>query len=169
MARGVSSWIHDNPADFIVAVMPAGWISGGGDGASMALRRSVLFVDEKAPLAALHELGHGIGLNTGWGGEQYDQHPPNGLPVDGMTAFATEGGSVYGDRFRVRHMPAKDALWYGGSTHYDIMGNTNMIWPINSTAHSFKPGLWKIWVWFRLRRWRRLRRACGPRRSNCPV
>ena len=138
MARGVSSWIHDNPADFIVAVMPAGWISGGGDGASMALRRSVLFVDEKAPLAALHELGHGIGLNTGWGGEQYDQHPPNGLPVDGMTAFATEGGSVYGDRFRVRHMPAKDALWYGGSTHYDIMGNTNMIWPINSTAHSFK-------------------------------
>ncbi|MGB9642917.1 MAG: hypothetical protein ACPL3Q_06950, partial [Candidatus Ratteibacteria bacterium] len=85
----------------------------------MSLRRGIIFVDESAPDAALHEMGHAIGLYTSK--EQYDQYPPAGLPVEGLTAFINDASSsINGFRGRILHFPRKIDTWYEEKYWYDI-------------------------------------------------
>ena len=124
--------------DFVVAVLPEGVLGEGVHGASLALRRGVIFVDENHPDAALHEMGHGIGLYTGK--EQYDQFPPAGLPVEGLTAFINEpsANSLTGFRNRFLHFPSKEHSWYEDKFWFDIMGSGNLSWPIWTTFSAFR-------------------------------
>ncbi|HOK79968.1 MAG TPA: hypothetical protein PK303_06640 [bacterium] len=123
--------------DFIVAVMPKGSMGEDVTGVNLPLRRGIIFVDESAPDAALHEMGHAIGLYTSK--EQYDQFPPAGLPVEGLTAFVNDASSsITGFRGRVLHFPRETDTWYEEKYWYDIMGSsTTSIWPIWGTLGAF--------------------------------
>jgi len=125
--------------DFVVAVLPNGVLGQGVTGANLSLRRGVVFVDENFPDAALHEMGHAIGLYTGT--EQYDQFPPTGKPVEGLTAFINEpsaGNSITGFRNRFLHFPGKEHSWYEEKFWFDIMGSGNLSWPIWTTFSAFR-------------------------------
>jgi len=139
----VGGWLSGKETakiDFVVAVLPKGAMGEGITGASLKLRRGVIFVDESAPDAALHEMGHGIGLYTGT--EQYDEYPPAGLSVEGLTAFINDESatnSINGFRNRFLHFPRKGQSWYENKYWFDIMGSsTTMIWPIESTFSEFE-------------------------------
>jgi len=139
----VGGWLSGKETakiDFVVAVLPKGTMGEGITGASLKLRRGVIFVDESAPDAALHEMGHGIGLYTGT--EQYDEYPPVGLSVEGLTAFINDESatnSINGFRNRFLHFPRKEQSWYEDKYWYDIMGSsTTMIWPIETTFSEFE-------------------------------
>lgn len=134
--------------DFIVAVMPHGSI-GGADGASMALRRGVIFVDEGKPEAVFHEMGHGIGLyNTV---EQYNwpNYPDLGMPLEDVTVFldmpSTSSVTINGffsacDAGRVCHLPGNNVYWATDNPMwYDIMGAGLLNrWPSISTVNAFR-------------------------------
>ena len=126
--------------DFVVAVLPHGVLGEGVTGANLVLRRGIIFIDENYPDAALHEMGHGIGLWTGT--EQYDYYPPAGIPIEGLTAFINEpstANSLNGFKNRFLHFPHKGQSWYEENYWYDIMGATsNLIWPTWLTFSSFK-------------------------------
>jgi len=136
----VGDWLSGRETamiDFIVAVMPKGSMGEGVSGVSLALRRGIIFVDESAPDAALHEMGHGIGLYTGT--EQYDQYPPAGLSLERMTAFLNDDRvSINGFRNRFLHFPGTIHSWYQEKYWYDIMGSsTTLIWPNWTTFSAF--------------------------------
>jgi len=134
--------------DFIVAVMPHGSI-GGADGASMALRRGVIFVDEGKPEAVFHEMGHGIGLyNTI---EQYNwpNYPDLGMPLEDVTVFmgtpSTSSSTINGffsacDAGRVCHIPGDNVYWAPDNPMwYDIMGAGLLSqWPSIDTVNAFR-------------------------------
>ncbi len=134
--------------DFIVAVMPHGSI-GGADGASMALRRGVIFVDEGKPEAVFHEMGHGIGLyNTI---EQYNRpnYPDMGMPLEDVTVFlgapSTSSTAINGffaacDAGRVCHLPGNNVYWASDNPlWYDIMGAGLLSqWPSINTVNAFR-------------------------------
>ncbi|MCM8759132.1 MAG: hypothetical protein NC906_05105, partial [Candidatus Omnitrophica bacterium] len=137
----IGDWLSGDETariDFIIAVMPKGVLGEGVTGANLALRRGIIFVDESAPDAALHEIGHGIGLYIS--PEQYDQFPPAGLPVEKLTAFINDANSrINGFRYRLLHFPGKDHPWYENRYWYDIMGSsTTLIWPIWNTLTAFR-------------------------------
>jgi len=133
LGRWLGSGQADAP-DFIVAVMPKGIFGPRVDGASFRGRRRVVFVDEGKPKAVHHELGHGIGLYTGWE-EQYDLHPPSGLPVRHFALFATESQGL---RDRARHLPGPDQSWYDKeSEHFDIMGSVEPSAPLPESLAAF--------------------------------
>ena len=118
--------------DFIVAVLPANIVGNGVEGASFVGRRRVLFVDEKHPIAAIHELGHGIGLYTDR--EQYDVFPPDGLPISNATIFHTGAGSTSG----MQHLPGVTHKWFDKNWQtFDIMGSANPTWTSPSFIRSF--------------------------------
>lgn len=130
-ARWLIGDLSESP-DFIIAVMPQGMISGGAQGASFVGRRRIVFVDERYAHAALHELGHGIGLYTGK--EQYDMYPPCGLPLERVTVFDTETSS----RSEVIHLPGTAHNWYNKNlVYYDTMGSGDPSWPLVSTVTAF--------------------------------
>jgi len=138
----IGDWVSGKETarvDFVVAVLPNGVLGQGVTGANLSLRRGVVFVDENYPDAALHEMGHGIGLYTGT--EQYDQFPPTGLPVEGLTAFINEpsaSNSINGFRNRFLHFPRKEHSWYEDKFWFDIMGSGNLSWPIWTTFSAFR-------------------------------
>lgn len=125
--------------DFIVGVVPKNGLGDGIDGANLALDRGVLLVDESKPTAVLHEMGHAIGLYLDT--EQYDQSPPGGRPVLGVTLFKAEDGLVAGfpsQRGRVRHIPSINQWWYEDHGWTDIMGSVDIpVWPISTTLEKF--------------------------------
>jgi len=123
----------DQAPDFIVAVMPHGLITDGAEGASFVGRRRVLFVDELRARAALHELGHGVGLCTSK--EQYDAYPPEGLPVERATVFRNaEAGSVN----RIQHQPSSSSTWFDSNMIvYDTMGAGDPSAPLVVTVAAF--------------------------------
>ncbi len=140
--------IYHRPADvtdFIVAVMPAGSMGAGVDGASMALRRGVVFVDSDKPDAVIHEMGHAIGLYGGREQYQWPNYPDNGLPLYGMTAFLGQPSTTSDkinqifrgtDAGRIRHLPAETDYWADPTPQwYDIMGvGLNETWIDPGTA-----------------------------------
>ncbi len=130
--RWLVSGLSQSP-DFIVAVMPHGLITGGAEGASFAGRRRILFVDELRSRAAIHELGHGIGLNTAR--EQYDEYPPEGLPVQRATLFRNaEAGTVN----RIQHLLAPGHARYDEKLiFYDTMGAGDYSVPLVDTVADF--------------------------------
>lgn len=139
----VASWIGDRPdvrLDFVVGLVPHNGLGDGIDGANTAIDRGILLVDESKPTAAIHEMGHAIGLHTGT--EQYDAHPPDGLEVLGVTLFKTDDGHVpgfSGDAGRIRHMPAYTHSWYSNQGWIDVMGAQDVpVWPIVSTLDRFR-------------------------------
>ncbi len=139
----VGDWLSGKETakiDFVVAVLPKGVMGEGITGASLKLRRGVIFVDESNADAALHEMGHGIGLYTGE--EQYDEYPDAGLQVEGLTAFISEESatkSFNGFRNRFLHFPREEQSWYENKYWYDIMGSsTTLIWLIESTFSAFE-------------------------------
>lgn len=133
IGRWLRSLLSDDTPDFIVAVMPSGLICSGQEGASYLLRRRIPFVDEQRPKAALHELGHAVGLCTD--GEEYDLYPPDGLPVERSTLFMTETG---GTRGRVRNLPYPAHTWYNSQqVVYDMMGSAEPSAPLVGTVAAF--------------------------------
>jgi hypothetical protein len=139
----VASWASDLPGtqiDFVVGLVPHNGLGQGIDGANTAINRGVLLVDANKPTASLHEMGHGIGLYTGT--EQYDEHPPEGVGVRGVTLFQTEEGYVpgfSGDRGRIRHMPFSTSSRFADQGWIDLMGSQDVpVWPISSTLSSFR-------------------------------
>ncbi len=127
------------PLDLVVAVLPQGSISGfltgaPKDGANTRVHRAVSFVDEAKPSAVHHEICHGFGLWT-WT-EQYDAHPPLGLPLQGMTAFSTDSYGCFGGG-KIRHFGTKGLFW-SDETYYDIMGTGSASeWTLHKTAQDF--------------------------------
>ena len=138
----IGDWLTGNETariDFVIAVMPNGVMGEGITGANLTLRRGVIFVDESFADAALHEIGHGIGLYTFQ--EQYNQYPPAGIAVEGLTAFINENksSSIGGFRKRFLHFPRKEQSWYQDQYWFDIMGSSStLIWPIESTFLQFR-------------------------------
>jgi len=140
----VTGWLTGNKqmeSDFIIAVLPDGILGVGETGTSFALRREVLFVNGSTPEAALHEMGHAIGLYTLK--EQYKQYKPDGLPVEGLTAFLNVASVKHigfiGKGNRILHFPAKGQSWYEEKNWVDIMGSSSpMTWPIESTFSVFR-------------------------------
>jgi len=131
------------PLDVVVAVLPQGAISGmltgePKDGANTKLHRAVIFIDETKPSAVHHEICHSFGLWTGV--EQYDAHPSLGLPLQGMTAFATDSYGRFA-RSKIRHFGTKGLFW-SDESYYDIMGTgITSVWTLHQTARDFYFGL----------------------------
>jgi len=122
---------HVAAPDFIVAVMPAGLVAGG-EGASFAGRRRVLFVDEEHPDAAIHELGHGVGLYIDQ--EQYDKYPPNGALLGACTIFSTESAGAN----EIKHLPSERHNWFEKwCAYYDFMGCANPVWSSTEAIGTF--------------------------------
>ncbi len=114
-------------ADFTVVVLPEGFTGHSFDGASMAIQRKMMFVAEHKPSAVLHEMGHSVGLYIIE--EQYDLHPPSGLPVARATRFRTEASG----QSRIDHLPGAGDFWYDlpdpdDFYYMDIMGNVDPVW-----------------------------------------
>lgn len=130
--------------DFTVAVLPEGSLHvffgwGKADGANTKLFRNIVLVDEKKPLAVIHELGHAMGLYLD--PEQYDQYPPTGRRLEAITAFWTEGtpSGMFQAYHRALHFPGTWYNWYEDFDWYDVMGNADdTIWPIASTIGAFQ-------------------------------
>jgi hypothetical protein len=124
--------------DFVIAVVPPGGLGAGIDGANMALRRSIILVDQQKHSATFHEMGHTIGL---YGTEQYELFPPNGLPVEGCSIFKKEDAYTamfFGDQGRLMHLPAPHYSWYVDMGFFDIMSAVDVgVWPIPSTWDAF--------------------------------
>lgn len=134
--------------DFIVAVMPHGSM-GGVDGASMALRRGVIFVDEDKPEAVFHEMGHGIGLYTTIEQYNWPNYPDLGMPLEDVTVFlgapSTSSTTINGffsacDAGRVCHVPGNNVYWAPDTPMwYDIMGAGLLNqWPSIDTMNAFR-------------------------------
>ncbi len=87
--------VSSNKYDFLVAVIPRGAL-GSETGANAWYGRQTPLVDPSVPLAALHELGHGLGLYTGFGGtgEQYDL--PDGPDDKGNVIDHKRGARIMG-------------------------------------------------------------------------
>ncbi len=133
-----------DPLDFVVGVAPVNAL-GGADGLSMALRRSAVLVDEFSPDAALHEIGHSMGLYTGT--EQYNcsygytgggyLSPGRGLDLAAMSAFNGSGRSGKAvESGKIRHFPA-----CMHNSVYDVMGAKNPQWIGQGTFHEMQTWL----------------------------
>lgn len=137
--------------DFIVAVLPPGVLGEDVYGASMRLRRGVIFVDQAHPEAVIHEMGHALGLYTLV--EQYNipWYKPVGMPLQDATVFlgapATasrriNGHFAYCDSQRICHVPTY-GMWWSSDTHsewYDVMGVVKgelREWPAAATINTF--------------------------------
>lgn len=132
------------PLDFIIGVVPVNGL-GGADGLSQALRRGTVLVDETTPDAALHELGHSMGLYTGT--EQYDLgysytqygylSKGRGLDLAAMSAFNGSGvASTVVPSGTIRHFPA-----CMHNSVYDIMGCRDPSWISGGTYDSMNTWL----------------------------
>ncbi|MBP1464688.1 hypothetical protein EYB53_003090 [Candidatus Chloroploca sp. M-50] len=128
--------ISGSPSRFDVAVVPLAAGNLGGDGASLPLRRQIIFVDEAKPSAIMHELGHAAGMYTGIANEQYQLHPPAGIELAGMTMFnPTEPPE---SRFAFKHFLLADYPYAARDYWFDVMGNSNAYsWVIPSTYQGF--------------------------------
>lgn len=138
LARSWTAATSDYPPDFVVVVLPKDFVGQDFDGAAYAWSSRVLFVAEHKADAVLHELGHGVGLYTGWSNEQYELYPPLGLPVERATTFRT----AVPTRRRIEHMAGSADFWYdlsGEDAYYymDIMGNVSPLWTRPETVESF--------------------------------
>lgn len=121
---------------FDVAVVPLAAGNLGGDGASLPLRRQIIFVDEEKPSAIMHELGHAAGMYTGIANEQYQLYPPAGIELAGMTLFnPTEPPD---SRFALKHFLLEGYPYAASDYWFDVMGNSNAYsWVIPSTYQGF--------------------------------
>ncbi|MEI7902749.1 MAG: hypothetical protein WCK89_21075, partial [bacterium] len=133
-------------ADKMCAIMPETSM-GGADGANLRLARDIVFAEgsPNGADAAVHELGHAIGLYTAWS-EQYDTYPPFGIAATGITTFIPEPiklAGYPGDRWRISHQPLPAVSWYDGNYLFsDIMGAASRqtplsYWPIAETLAAF--------------------------------
>lgn len=130
-------WASGGPTiDFVVVVLEKGAMGATVAGLSLPLRRGILFVDESMPVAALHEMGHAMGLYTDT--EQYDLFPPCGTPMEGLTAFINEKNkAIMGFRDRILHFPYTTYSWYDQRLRYDVMGNVDPPWIVPGTLTNF--------------------------------
>ena len=150
------SWAA-NDIDVVIAVMPKK--SLGGDGAVMGLRGSICMVEEGSEEAALHEVGHAMGLYNlveqynypEWPlKDKYDGQgnfidPQCGAPIHGVTAFIAEKGRSHtfkDARNRIQHYPAFSstmAIRKKRSDFYawDVMGTVKPKWMVPTTFSSF--------------------------------
>lgn len=137
----VLNWVvSQEPIDRLVAVVPAGTFPGNAEGVNY-LGSNILFVDERYPVAVLHEWGHSLGLWRGKGEEQYEKYRENGLPLVGCTAFNPDPfGDVSSAKGvgRFYHFARAADIWFRGPpTAYDLMGNKREAWPIYPTLQAF--------------------------------
>lgn len=156
LAWGLSRFIEEYNAsapqklDFLVAVVPAGSLSGAY-GVTTARWHRICLVDERHPWAALHELGHCLGLYMDT--EQYDlpdgpdgrgnliDNVPGadmGARLQDMTAFVPEAGARFtqlGGR-RIGHFP----FGVDPSMH-DLMGNNAQHWIVPTTLADIRAAL----------------------------
>ncbi len=128
-----------DPLDFVVGVAPVNAL-GGADGLSMSLRRHAVLVDEFSPDAALHELGHAMGLYTGT--EQYNLAagyvyaggflvPGRGLELAEFSAFnPSSRPNTVVTPGTIRHFPS---CVHNGV--YDVMGAVNPQWISPDTSY----------------------------------
>lgn len=149
--RAIAGWLNaTGVAHFAVAVVPSNSLHsllgfGVADGLNFTFRRGTILVDESKPLAALHELGHAIGLFTGPGNEQYSwwNGGSTGWRATACSAFWTEPTSSQAhpgfSGTRVMHYPALEYSWFDNEHEwYDIMSEAgNEVWPIQSTLDHF--------------------------------
>ncbi len=136
------------PVDFIVAVVPVTTLGAGNDGLSLRGYRNVALVDETAPGAALHELGHALGLYTSVvESEQYALPDGadsagnlivngSGACIEGVTAFNGTGRATKAFTGDIAHFPAK---W--DVKVYDFMGNKDSYWILPSSLEVVYPAL----------------------------
>ena len=144
-----------SPYDHIVAAMPINSLGSGIDGANHPLAPRYVLVDTGKPSAVIHELGHAIGLYRS--PEQYDQFPPDGLPLEGVTAFATaDWVPLPGDKRRIAHFPRKDDWWARPPDYHDVMGATDLNWPVPEYCEQLQQLLRRV----KGRRNRRKARRC---------
>jgi hypothetical protein len=139
-----------DPLDLLVVCLPYGTMGVGNLGASLSLRRRVILLDEVAPEAALHEMGHYLGLYTlkeqytvlsdGYASDGYYYEDGKGIRVEGLTAFLPESGwsneTISG---QIRNFPA--GL---DSGVYDIMGGDAQQFIIPSTHAGMSSGLFQL-------------------------
>lgn len=136
------------PVDFIVAVVPVTTLGAGSDGVDLRGFRNVALVDETAPGAALHELGHALGLYTGVvESEQYNL--PDGVDsagnrivngsgacIEGITAFNGTKLATKAFAGDIAHFPAN---W--DVKVYDFMGSKDSHWILPSSLEMVYPAL----------------------------
>ncbi len=149
LCRTIAGWCGPTQAaHFAVAVMPEDSLHtllgyGVAEGLNFTFRRGTILVDGTKPLAALHELGHAIGLFTG--SEQYSwwNGGSPGWQAAMCSAFWTEPTSSKAHPgfkgARVMHYPGPTYNWYDApQSWYDIMSEANdQVWPIQSTLDQF--------------------------------
>lgn len=139
-------WNQDPAPDFVVAVM-AGGNMGNWIGAVYPELTRILFVDETHPSVTVHEMGHGIGLQTKK--EQYDEYPAtNGIPLESATSFIPEDLKLLsyfanGDQSRIyHHLPdhtASPGFWVDTMGRVDGGGKDSPpIWPLPYTVNAFR-------------------------------
>lgn len=87
-AAYLNSWNASRPQeqwlDRVVCVVPNGslaslWGLSQNEGATLGITSSIVLVEENKPAAALHELGHSLGLYLGFRNEQYNYTTTDGL------------------------------------------------------------------------------------------
>ena len=131
-----------------------GFELSSNEGAALGTYQSVVFVDEGAPQAVLHELGHSIGLYTS-GGEQYSfktvdnfgnpiarvyfggKREYNGAMVQNAVLFNDTGFTDLGQVPRgIHHVPGDPKRVF-----FDFMGASTPIWIIPTSLESVYRGL----------------------------
>ena len=125
----------------LVGVLPTSAL-GDAEGVSVFHSRSIVLVDEDAPMAVIHELGHSFGIYTSQ--EQYNQSGlEKGNLVTGATAFIPEedlhvsGIKGYQNFGRIHHLGPATLEQY-----YDVMGNRDPVWIALSTLQMLREPLY---------------------------
>lgn len=136
--------------DFLVAVLPHGAL-GTAEGVNQGLRRRVAMIDCKSPGAAIHELGHALGLYRGLPSSEEYNLPSGenngeilvngyGIVVRKMTGFNPENRfteAVPGGFHHFGNISGTTRAW-------DIMGAAEPLWICPSSLRGVAEGLREV-------------------------